>query len=88
MRDLTPKHLRCTIGGCPAIFDITPERLKCAVSMGCPSVNAIEDGRELLIIGKVPSVEIMDQFKGRVGPGELAIVIPAEYFTGLKTSEK
>lgn len=84
MKDITPQHLRCDDSlTCPAVFDVTPEHLKCAISQ-CPSVNAIEDGRELLIIGKVPSAEMMAQIEGRVGPGELAIVIPAAYFRELK----
>lgn len=80
MREITPQHLRCTIGACPAIFDVTPEHLKCSFGPSCPSVNAIEDGRELLIIGKKPSAALLDQIKGRVGSDEVAIVIPAAYF--------
>ena len=85
MKDITPHHLRCAIGAsCPAIFDVTPGHLKCGdASPMCSSVSAIEDGRELLIIGKVPSAEMMAQIEGRVGPGELAIVISAAYFTEL-----
>lgn len=62
--------------------DITPQHLRCAISQ-CPSVNTIEDGRELLIIGKKPSAELLAQIEGRVGADEYAIVIPAAYFSEL-----
>jgi hypothetical protein len=88
MNEITPKHLRCSIGGCPAVFDVTPEHLKCAFGPSCPSVSKIGDGRELVIIGRVTNADEFPELKGRVGIGEEAIVIGAEYFPGLTLEDE
>lgn len=68
--------------------ELTPKHLRCGLSDSCPAVFRVEDGRdELLIVGRVPSVETIEKVGARIGPGELAIVIPAEYFNGLAAME-
>lgn len=81
--DITPEHLAC-YGAltCPAVLEVTPDHLRCPVG-DCPSVNTIEGDRDLLIIGKKPSPELLAEIAGRVGPDEHAIVIPAAYFAEL-----
>jgi hypothetical protein len=38
MRDVTPKALRCSFGGCPAIIEVTPQDMRCVAMASCPSV--------------------------------------------------
>lgn len=90
--DLTPAHLRCTIGACPAVYeleDVTPE--DCEVSASCPAVHVAkcpmgdcpsvhEHGDQFVIIGKKPSAEVLAELGHRVGEDEDIIVIGKEYF--------
>jgi hypothetical protein len=38
MKDVTPKSMRCTFGGCPAIIEVTPQGMRCVAMTSCPSV--------------------------------------------------
>jgi len=42
MKNLTPEHLQCIGGSCPAVYDLTPADLKCGGSnSSCPAVYEI-----------------------------------------------
>jgi hypothetical protein len=83
VKDITPKHLRCTFGTCPAVYDITPEHLQCEIMVSCPSVGTFEDGKKLLIVGKKPDPAYLETLAVRIGEDEQAIVIDAEYFANV-----
>jgi len=79
--DLTPARLRCSLGACPAVYeleDVTPEDLKCDIGVSCPAVH--QAGGEFVIIGKKPSAEILAELGHRVGEDEDIIVIGKGYF--------
>ena len=38
MKDVTPKAHRCSLGACPAILEVTPEAMRCAIQASCPSL--------------------------------------------------
>jgi hypothetical protein len=63
IRDITPSHLRCSLGACPAIY-------------------ASEDGN-LVIVGKKPSKEVLQQLEGKVGEDEFVVTISPELIGGL-----
>ncbi len=67
--DRTPKHLRCTFGACPSVYEL--EDLT-------PAVHSAD--RQLVIIGKKPSAEIMAELGHRVGEDEDIIMIDRAYF--------
>jgi len=72
MRDVTPKAMRCWPLSCPAIFEVTPSDMRCAMTMSCPAVFEKEDG--YLIIGKI--VEVPEEIFSRVGEGETVVWVP------------
>ncbi len=70
--DITPAHLRCSIGGCPTVI-YTPAHLRCGGgASSCPGVTG--NGGVLTIVGK--QVE-----HPKAGPGEAAVEIGEEYFS-------
>jgi hypothetical protein len=61
--EITPSYLRCSYGGCPAVFKLS-------------------DG-DLLIIGKVPSSDLLEEINGRVSADEFAVKLSPEFFKSL-----
>lgn len=60
------------------LLDITPAKYKCApASTGCPAIFKSARGT-YIIIGKFIPVEDYAKLVGRIGPGEVAIEVPAE----------
>lgn len=86
MKDVTPKAHRCTLGGCPAILEVTPEPMQCAASMSCPAIYEQQDGH--IIIGKIMGFSpqtadreamlsgVPEEIRSRIGPDEFAIWVP------------
>lgn len=58
--------------------EITPEHLRCASGF-CPAVHRASDG-DLVIIGKIPSEEILNQMAMKIGQDEFIIKINPEFF--------
>jgi len=57
--------------------EITPAHLRCSYG-GCPSVSVLTDG-SLLIVGKKPSSDLMNELNGKVADDEQAVTISAEF---------
>ncbi len=71
MRDLTPKHLRCSLGGCPSVHRLDDGRLMIV------GVNAEADPT-------ITSQTFLDLgLRGKIGPDEEAIVISADLLSDL-----
>ena len=73
MRDVTPISMRCWPAACPAIIEVTPESMACAIMASCPAIYEQEDGH--IIIGKMMK-EIPKEVFARIGEGEFAIWVP------------
>jgi hypothetical protein len=77
MRDVTPKALRCTFGGCPAIIEVTPQDMRCGVMASCPAIYEQEQEDGHYIIGKIVAPErIPEEIRQRIGPDEQLIWTP------------
>jgi hypothetical protein len=75
MRDVTPKVLRCSFGGCPAIIEVTPQDMRCVAMASCPAIYEQQDGH--FIIGKtVPPEHIPEEIRQRIGLDEQLIWTP------------
>lgn len=57
-------------------IDLTPQRMKCAIQMACPSVHRLEDGR-YLIVGHMEYDWRTRELGGKPGPEEMGVTIPA-----------
>lgn len=63
--------------------DLTPAHLKCAISISCPSIHRLEDGR-LLVVGENAVAKAIDIKNQPLGDNELAIVISEDLLSELK----
>ena len=73
LRELTPKHMKCAIGACPAIFEVTPKHMKCCIS-ACPAI--FKDGKEkYFVIGKKVNPKKLG-IANKVGKDEVLIEVP------------
>jgi hypothetical protein len=41
MKEITPEYLRCALGSCPSVFEVTPAELRCAALASCPSLHEV-----------------------------------------------
>lgn len=75
LRELTPKHMRCIVGACPAIYaarDVTPRGMMCSEGC-CPGIHKTDD--TYLIIGERVDPEEAG-LAGKVGENEVLIRVP------------
>ena len=83
LKDITPPHLQCSYGSCPAVFaleELTPEAMACDVSVSCPAAFKSQGG--YVIIGKVVDAKDYPELAGRIGEDEIAVEVSAELIEG------
>lgn len=75
--EITPEDLQCggSQSSCPGVYEITPADLQCEISISCPSVHAISNSGDLIIVGKRLPPELQAQMEGKVGDDEYAVII-------------
>ncbi len=64
---------QCIIGGCPGIYEATPEALQCLIG-GCPSIYREGDEVYLIVGTKIDPKKV--GLEGKVGEREALIAVP------------
>ena len=82
VRELTPEANMCLSPGCPGIYELTSESMKCGPIGGCPTIEEYKE--KYLIVGKVEDFSKFPTLEGRVGEGEILISVPKGIIDGMK----
>ena len=90
LRDLTPESMRCIVGNCSAIYEITSVKAEdCASAMvGCPTVYGdIDNTKIYLIVGKKLNPKEFGLVE-KIAESETLIAVPRSLLDKLKEPTK